>query len=470
MREILTMMVLASLIASACSPHKVTHNPAPPVELPDSYTSISEAGANLPDRWWQDFGDDKLNQLVEQALQGNLQVRAAWERVTQARMVAKQAGAARFPTLQAGASVVETRPQNPFVPISPLSIEAAYEVDVFRMASNATASARMNTEAARAQVESAAMTLVAQIVDSWFALVGQTARLALLEEQIKVSENFLELAEMRLGQGLGSSLDVLQQRQQLAAISGQRVPVESAIAALMNQLVVLTGNVPGQMLLDAPTALPEMPARPSTGVPADLLLRRPDVRAAQRQVEAADYGVAVAVANRLPSLRLTGSYGPFQRVGDDYSSSVIWRVVANLVMPLFQGGRLKAEVKRNESVVRERSYNFGQVLIQAILEVENAQVQESKQLEYIVELERQYVIAQAALEEARRRYADGIGAQSFRQILSALSSQQQVEQSLLAAKQQALSHRVQLCRALGGTWTSALERQAEQKKQSGEKQ
>ncbi len=184
-------------------------------------------------------------------------------------------------------------------------------------------------------------------------------------------------------------------------------------------------------------------------------------------MEAADYGVAVAVANRLPQLRLTGQYGPFIRLGDDYSTSAIWNVVANLVMPLFQGGRLKAEVKRNETVVRERSYNFGQVLLQAIVEVENALIQETKQLEYIVALEAQYEISNQTLDEARRRYADGIGEQTFLQILSALSSQQQVEQSLLTARTQALSYRVQLCRALGGTWMEDLRPDGE-KKTAGE--
>ncbi len=457
MRIPLSVAATLGLFLVSCSPHKVTHNPAPPIKLPTSYSSIEAQGANLPDRWWQDFEDVALNRLVEQALQNNLQVRAAWERVTQAKLFATQAGAGRFPRVGLGAMVTESEPSNPFVPIVPVSIEASYEVDVFRKAGNSMASAEKSAMAARDQVESAAISLVAQIADAWFALVAQQARLTLLKEQIEVSENFLELAEMRLGQGLGSSLDVLQQRQQLAVVSGQRVPVESSIAVLKNQLAVLTGQVPGQIDFAVGFDLPSMPSRPSTGLPADLLLRRPDVRAAQRLVEAADYGVAVAVANRLPQLRLSGSYGPFRKVGDDYTTSAIWNVVARLVAPLFEGGRLKAEVKRNEAIVRERSYTFGQVLLQAILEVENALVRETKQLEYIEELKGQLVIAQASLEEARRRYADGIGEQSFVQILSALSSSQQIEQALLSARQQALSHRIALCRALGGSWTNELE-------------
>jgi len=457
MRIILnSFVVVVSLGVSGCSPHKVTHNPAPPIELPEAYSSIDETGSNLPDRWWEDFGDTALNRLVEKALQGNLQVKAAWERVTQAKMLAKQAGAGRFPTVSLKAQALKTEPSNPFQVITPVSVAASYELDLFRKSADAMASADASTVAARDQVESSAMTLVAQIADSWFALIAQNARLELLNEQIKVSENFLELAEMRLGQGLGSSLDVLQQRQQLAAVSGQRVPVESAMAVLTNQLAVLTGRVPGQVKFDVAGALPAVPPPPASGLPADLLLRRPDVRAARMQVEAADYGVSVAIANRLPQFKLSGEYGPFLKVGDSYTRQSAWSLLGNLLMPLFQGGRLKAEVKRNESVVRERSYLFGQVLLQALLEVENALVQESKQLEYIDELDGQLVIAQQALEEARRRYADGIGEQSFVQILSALSTSQQIEQSLLSARQQALSYRIQLCRALGGTWTREL--------------
>ncbi len=265
-----TLLVPALAIAMAsCSPHKVTHNPAPPVELPKAYTHIAEAGANLPDRWWQDFGDPKLNQLVEAALTGNLQVKAAWERVMQSRAAAKAAGAGRFPTLQMGGQVLHQEPANPFVPLTPLSFQAAYEVDIFRKNWNASDAGKLNVRTAQDQVQSVAMTLVAQIADTWFSLVAQSARLKLLEEQIGVSEDFLELAELRLGQGLGSSLDVLQQRQQLAQISLQRAPIESAIAVLRNQLALLTGVVPGALALEPGDALPALPPRPSAGVPTD---------------------------------------------------------------------------------------------------------------------------------------------------------------------------------------------------------
>lgn len=262
---------------------------------------------------------------------------------------------------------------------------------------------------------------------------------------------------MRLGQGLGSGLDLLQQRQQLAAVEGQRPLLESSVAVLQNQLAILTGRAPSEFQVAKQSKLPTLPARPSSGVPADLLLRRPDVRAARLQVEAADYRVAVAVANRLPSLRLGASYGPFQVADLVFTTAHIWQIGANLLAPIFQGGRLKAELARNEAVVQERSYSYGHAILQALVEVENAAIQETKQLEYVTELQEQLVIARETLEEARSRYSAGMGDDSFVQILLSLTSTQQIEQSLLLAQKQVLSHRIQFCRALGGSWTQELE-------------
>lgn len=460
MKTLLSYTLAAALVLPACSPHKVIHNPDAPIELPASFHSISAEGANLPDRWWQDFGDAQLNKLVNEALSDNLQVLAAWERLEQVKHVEGIAGAGRYPTLDVQGSVTRTQTMPFNFPTSPLSLNAGYEVDLFKSIGNGLGAAKTDAMAARDQVESLAITLVAQIADTWFSLVSQRARLLLLDEQIKTSENFLELAEMRLGQGLGSSLDLLQQRQQLATVSGQRPLLESAVEVMQNQLAVLTGKTPGSIALAVQDTLPELPPLPGAGIPADLLLRRPDVRAARLAVTAADYRVAVAVSNRLPKLRLSGQYGPFERVGTEFGVNPLWNITASILAPLFQGGRLKEEVRRNEAVVREKSYVFGQTLLQAIGEVENALVQERKQVEYIGLLEGQLSIAQETLVEARARYGAGAGGQSFLQILTALSSSQQIEQTLLSARLQALSYRIGLCRALGGTWTRDLSKQS----------
>ena len=111
-----------TLILASCSPHKVTRNPAPPVEMPEAYSSIAAEGANLPDKWWQDFGDQQLNSLVEEALHGNLQVRAAWQRMHQAKLIAKQMRAGLYPSVNHNESISQAEPVNRFFPSSPVSI------------------------------------------------------------------------------------------------------------------------------------------------------------------------------------------------------------------------------------------------------------------------------------------------------------------------------------------------------------
>jgi outer membrane protein TolC len=234
--------------------------------------------------------------------------------------------------------------------------------------------------------------------------------------------------------------------------------VESAISLSQNRIAVLTGRVPGADIGGQRDALPELPPIPGTGLPGDLLVRRPDVRAARLRAEAADHRVAAAVADRLPSLRLSGSLG--KQSGDIteiFTVPTVWSVLGQLIAPLVDGGRRKAEVERNEAVVDERLADYGQALLSAIVEVDSAIVQENQQILYVAQLAEQVEVAGAALQDAQARYREGLSEQGFLQVLTALQTQQRAELSLLSARRQLVSFRIQLCRALGGTWTSSLE-------------
>lgn len=464
-----TSLAAFCVLMTACSPHKVQRNPAPPVAVPTSYSTSLEGKSS--NRWWKDLGDPQLSSLIEGALADNLQVKSAWARLAQAAALADQAGAARWPQLQASFDGAYQQQFNPLVNFGgappgidrtfevesySLSAAASYEVDLFKKLGNQASGAALEALAARDQVEALAMTLAAQIADAWYALVAQRAQRLLLLEQIEVSEMFLELAEMRIRQGLGTVIDVYQQRQQVAAVRAQVPLSESAIAVLEHQLALLVGKPPGRLALGERDELPQVPALPSTGVPADLLVRRPDVRAAQKRVEAADYRVAVAVANRLPSLRLSGSAGFQDNSLGDLLKTPVWTIAGSLLAPIFNAGRLKAEVRRSEAEVRDLLYQFGQALLEAMVEVENALVQEKKQIEHLEALGKQVELANETLKQARARYRDGIGEQGFLQVLTSQQSQQQAELELLQARRQVLSYRIQLYRALGGTWTREL--------------
>ncbi|MBT8492261.1 MAG: efflux transporter outer membrane subunit, partial [Deltaproteobacteria bacterium] len=460
-----------ALVGASCSPHKVTNNPAPPVEVADNYAAADGSSKALPERWWRDFGDSRLDALIERTLEQNLQLEAAWARLQQAQQGARGARAGYYPSLDlsfsgqrqrfrspfadaeggdAGGAIPETFDINQFNG----SLAAAYEVDIWRRVGNGARAAALDAQAARDAAEGLAITLAAQVADGYFDLAFHNARKELLLEQVKINETFLELTNLRFRQGLASALDIYQQQQLVINRKGQLELVEGAIVVTRNRLAVLLGRSPGKVELDAMKQLPDMPELPGLGIPANLIERRPDVRAARSRVEAADYRVAVAVANKLPGLRLQGALSIQNGEIEKLFDNILWQVLAAIAAPIFRGGQLDAEVKRNQAVVREQLANYGDALITAVAEVENALAQERQQIKQIAQIEREVEISSNALREARTRYREGLS--DFLPVLSALSTQQNAQLSLLQARRTALTYRVQLLRALGGSWTGDL--------------
>jgi NodT family efflux transporter outer membrane factor (OMF) lipoprotein len=458
MRSLASLGLAAALLA--CSPHKVTKNPLPPVPVPDAFGTSTGSNA-LPEKWWADFNDAALDQLIADTLSGNLQLRAAWARVEQARTLVIQANSGKYPQLElsAGASRQKLRfnfQQEITVQSDQLSasLAASYELDLWRRMASQGDAAALDALAMRDDVESIAISLAAEVTEAWFDLIAQRAQKQLITEQLQINETYLELVELRFQKGLAAGLDVYQQRQQVVQTRARLRLIDATIELLEHRLALLTGKAPAAGPVAAPVELPSMPAVPGSGLPADLLARRPDVRAARRRVEAADYRVAIAVADRLPAIRLRGTTGLQSSELADFIASPLWSIAASLTAPIFDAGRRKAEVARTEAVVEERLMSYGQVLLQAMIEVENALAQERQQVEYIKELEESIELAAATLREAQERYRQGLI--DYLPVLSSLQAQQQAEITLLMARRQLLSYRVQLCRALGGTWTQTL--------------
>jgi outer membrane protein, multidrug efflux system len=457
-----TLLVGALAVAAACNPHTVTRNPAPPIAVPDAYQGGAGA-AELPETWWTAFGDEQLAALVDRSLRANLQLGASWARLAQARAVARQAGALRWPQLDATAEAGRQRLRfdfgeqgviTPQVSRFAISAAAGYEVDLWRRMSSGARAAGLEAAAAADDLQAMAISLVAEVSEAWFEIVSLRAQRKLVEEQLRISETFLELTKLRFQQGLASALEVYQQQQQLVATRARLPLIDGAVEVQHQRLALLLGRPPGDLEGIDRDTLPELPPLPATGVPADLLERRPDVRAAMRLVEAADYRVAVAVADRLPSLRLTGSVSTQASDVTDLFRTPLWSLFAGITAPLFDRGRRKAEVERTRAVVDERLMGYGQVLLQAMFEVDSALVLERQQLLHIADLEEQLEVAALTLRAANERYRQGLI--DYLPVLTALQTEQQTQLSLLQARRDLISYRIQLCRALGGTWTETL--------------
>lgn len=458
-------IVCIGLMVSGCFGKRYAEKTDEVVDVPDSYGDAPEVDGPELDRWCSDFEAPQLEQLVQRAFDDNLDLRSSWARLEQAAAGARRAGSARWPTLTAEGNA-NRRPQ-PSLPDNididtttlNASLAASYEADLWGKLANRHQAARLDRKAARAQVEAMAISLTSQIAETWLNLVHQRAKEALLKQQIDVSEQFLKSTAMRLGHGQASALDVNQQRQQVESLRGQLATIRGRIETAKHQLAVLVGKSPQTAVAASRDELPALPERPSAGVPADLLKRRPDIRAAMYQLEAADQRTAAAIKDQFPSIRLSASLFFQAPTLDELFEDLFWQATAAASQPLFDGGRRRAAVERAKSTAELRLYEYASTFLTALREVQDAMILETKQKTFVESLRKQRESAKQVYQLARQRYRRG--AADYLRVLTALQSLQNAQQTLLDAKRQQFSYRLQLCRALGGTWTRDLEPPAE---------
>ena len=478
-RAALVLMAL-TMALSACRVHDARINPPPPLEVPETYRHpAGDAPASV--RWWEDFEDESLNATIDQALSGNMDLRAAWARLAQAAAIARQQASAMMPQVEAGMGVARQRIHTQQLDTSSIdasgglddlsiqtksvarevdnfqvNVSVGWEIDLWgRVASLEDASLK-DRLAGREDLSAIAVVVAAQVAETWFMLAEQDQLAALLERQLATNRALLELVELRFTQGLAHAVDVRQQRQQLSAVEAEVPLVKARKEVLRSQLAVLVG-VPPQRDLPLPSGpLMSPPPVPDTGLPLDILVQRPDVRAARLRVTAADHRVGAAIADQLPALRFSGGTGFADAAIDVLFMRWIYNLAANLIAPLFDGGRRSAEVDRAQAVVEERLYGFGQVVLRALKEVDDALALEARQVEHLEALSRSVAQARETLSDVRGRYASGLT--DYLPVLSAVKTLQAAERREVSGLRQRLSYRVQLHRALGGAWARQLPR------------
>ncbi len=462
-----TALALCCGLTSSCLMRNVDKDPKPPVALPDEF---GEGGDDVdPGPWWTSFNDEELDALVLQALDKNLMLRQSWARLEQAKAMERAAASGLFPqigtNLSAARSMSAPREfslmgQQQTIPgvesnTFSASVPVSYELDVWGKVRAGMLAAEQDVIAFRADLESAAMTVAANVTERWFDVIEQRAMRRLVVEQLAVNKTSLELVELRFGEGDAGLSDIYQQRQQIQILEAQLTLVLGQEQVADQQLALLLGGTPKRFVQAGRFTLPDPPPLPKRGVPASLLERRPDLRSAKARVVAADYRIAQAIAARLPSFTLSGSLGFSATDLGKFFESFVWSIMGSVTGVIWDGGRIGAEIDRSEAVLDERLAAYGQTLLTALVEVESSLALERLQGDRIRILELQVATARRTLQSARRRFGAGIG--SYIAVLTALRSLQAAEQTLLTSKRRLLSQRVQLYRALGSRWTVELE-------------
>jgi NodT family efflux transporter outer membrane factor (OMF) lipoprotein len=432
--------------------------PLPPSQLPlGEAPEFSARDGIQPDaRWWHAFGDRDLDDHVGLALNSSFTLRAAFERLRAARALARQAEAPRKLSLDgvAGASLRdgdEISSQKEFR----LGLEASYELDLWgRILAEAEAE-ELEARATAEDYQTLAVSLSAEIATTVYRLTETKAQLELIDSQLQVNRDVLQVLLYRFGIGQSGSADVLRQRQLVEATREQRLLEASAVQLLEHQLLMLQGKAPQQELdYPTPSSLPELPALPAVGLPADLVRRRPDVRAAYLRISAADMGVAAAIADRYPRIDLRASIETSAERVSDLFSSWIGSLVAQIVGPIVDGGERRREVERREAILRQRIAEYGDVVLLAFQDVEDALTLERRQEQLIQSLERQLGLANTTYTELRNQYLNG--AADFLEVLTALRAKQGLERSILEARLLHVEARIALHRAIAGGFAQEM--------------
>ncbi len=446
---------LLMLTSTSCSFVPPVPEELADMEVPQNFSASGET--QVPEKWWEAFGDEALNALVKQALSDNLDVLTAWDRLDQASALAGRANSSSWPYVSADASSSHSDPKNEMISPTSISVSASYEVDLWGRISSSRNASDTDFLASREDLRTVAISISASVAQNWYELVQLRGKLGLLSKQADANRQYLELVELRFKQGQTAIADVIQQRQQLSSTESEIALTKMRLELVQHTLAVLLGKPPKTEIPGVSAELPGLPPMPEAGLPSELLKSRPDVKAAYLRVVSANYRVGEAIANRFPSFSIrastSGAGGTFKTVFSDWVGTIAGSVMGTI----FDAGSRAREVDRTEAVTAERLHSYKKTVLQALKEVEDALAQEKRQEEYVKSLQQQIELAKEALESSRKRYLQG--STGYLPVLLSLQSLQRLESVLLEAYKTSISYRINLYRALGCGWQ--LERAAD---------
>ncbi len=450
---------LLLLTSSGCMDLRPKVDATLPSDFPKQFSLYSPQHPT-PAPWWQDFNSPELNRLQAAGLQESPDLQIAWARMRQSRAAADKAGAALVPEFSAGATGATLRSknadggENSFDDFF-LGMNSSWEVDLWGRVRAGSESAATSARAVEEDAHNAALSLSGQIAEAWINLLNNRQKATQLEEQLAIHNKLLELIEMRFMMAKASALDVYQQGQTVKAIEGGLITVHAQAQLALHQLALLTGRATSDTLgLDEINSFPDITPTPATGLPADLLAGRPDIRAAGLRLQSSTWSVAAARADRLPRLQLDASMNYSAGILDALLDTWILRLAAGLSGPIFDGGRRTAEVARTMAVVDERLADYKKVVLTAIREVEDALTREQQFRRTISNINQQIELTENAYREATWRYLNGIS--DFLAVLREQVNLITLQLDRIQAGSDLLKARISLHKALGGSWPGTL--------------
>lgn len=408
--------------------------------------------AELPEKWWTIFEDPVLNRLVDTALTANLGLRADWQQFRAALAVVDRESAALWPQVEASSRTALSRPEPDFAGGENLQagIGASYEFDLWGRIRAGVEAEEFRARATMYDYRTAAMSLSAEISLTWYDLIAAQKQLELVERQIATNEDIMRLIRARFAGGQIRAVDILRQEQLLESTRNEKIFYETEIDLLENRLAVLLGRSPQNKQEFAKKEFPALPPLPETGLPLELVRRRPDVQQAYNLVLAADRELAQAVRSKYPRISIDVTGHTVSSTYDNLFRDWAYTLAGNIVAPLFYGGRINAEIDRTEAVKEQHLFEYGQTVLTAFREVEDALVREQKQKERIEVLERRLDLVQKTNNQLRNEFLNGMS--DYLDVLLSLEQEQELQREMITANAELLQIRIALYRALAGSF------------------
>jgi multidrug efflux system outer membrane protein len=416
-------------------------------------------------QFWTQFGDSALDQLVVDALASNHDLRIALARFKEARAARGESRLDLLPQVTAGAGYTEQRlPQSQRVPGVPSEVEsydasfdAFWELDFFGRVRRGVEAANAEVEGAEASLRDAQVIIVAEVARTYFELRGQQSELAVAQRNVDNQRETLNITNVRLDAGRGTELDTSRAQAQLSATLASIAPLQAAVARSIHRLGVLTGREPTALIerLSAPQDLPELPQIVAVGNPADLLRRRRDIRAAERELAASTARIGVAVADLFPRVTFIGSLGysaqSAENLGDSGTGTRL--IAPGISWAAFDLGRVRARIAGARARSEGSIAFYEQTVLRALEETEDALVTHARSRERLEHVADSARASRTAAQLARVRF-DG-GMVDFLQVLDAERTQLAAEDSLAQSRTDAATSLIAVYKALGGGWEGA---------------
>lgn len=423
-------------------------------DIPDAWTAAQETIGDVEVHWIAGFQDETLVALVREAQENNKSLQAAAANVERSWGLAKQAGAALKPNLDltAGRSRSGTVDSSrPDIDSFSVGLQVNWELDVWGRIRAGKEAASAGVEAAEADYRYSQHSLAAAVARAYFLAIEAGLQTDVARRTFDALTETHRIVDVRYKNGLGSSQDIAVSKSDLATAQAALSAMEGSRRDALRALEVLLGRYPAADL-DVRDSLPDVPPPPPAGVPSEILERRPDIVAAERQIAVAFNRVDQAKAARLPAIGLTSSIGG---ASSELSSlldpaNLAWRIGSSLLAPLFDGGARAAQIEISTAEQKQTIAAYGQVALDAFRDIETYLDQSVVLGERNAALNEAAEEALKALHIAQLRFAEGES-----DLLDVLAIQQRVfatENNLVALERARLDQRINLNLALGGSW------------------